>query len=348
VALRSCQDSCRILSFPVTISERKPEMITVARFTILCLLSLFFPAAYAGQDLPYALGGPFPSPVVFAPGQISTGDYESHAAFTPDGNEVYFLKNAPDFSFWTIVVSRFENGQWTEPEIATFSGQYSDADPFITSDGRRLFFISNRPTKAGEAKQDMDIWMVERKGAGWGEPMNPGEPLNSIGNEWYPTVSSNGTLYFGSDRAGGFGNTDLYRSKPSGGNFGSPENLGAPVNSTADEFEPWIAPDQSFLVFMAGRPDSLGAYDLYVSCAQKEKWGAVRNLGKPFNSSGKEFSPKITPDGKYFYFTSTRGFGNQPLSKRLSSEELIQKLHSSGNGLGDIYIVDIQSLNLCR
>ena len=105
---------------------------------------------------PYDSGKALSEPSVFAEGLISTGYFESHPAFTPDGRTLYFLRSTPNFSLWTILVSRFEKGKWTTPETAPFSGQYSDADPFITSDGSRFYFISRRPV-AGKSKPDLDI-----------------------------------------------------------------------------------------------------------------------------------------------------------------------------------------------
>ena len=125
---------------------------------------------------------------IFAEGVISTAEYESHSQFTPDGKQLYFVKSTPNFSFWTIARSRFENGKWTAPEVAPFSGQYSDADPFITADGSRLFFISNRPAP-GKTNRDLDIWVMEKTSTGWSEPRNPGSPVNSPGNEWFPTAT---------------------------------------------------------------------------------------------------------------------------------------------------------------
>ena len=72
---------------------------------------------------------------IFAAGVILTDEYESHPQFTPDGKVLYFVKSTPNFGFWTMALSRLENGKWSAPEVAPFSGQYSDADPFITSDG---------------------------------------------------------------------------------------------------------------------------------------------------------------------------------------------------------------------
>jgi Tol biopolymer transport system component len=298
---------------------------------------------------PYASSVPLPEPSVFAAGSISTGEHESHPAFTADGRTLYFLKNSPTFNFWTIVVSRFSRNRWSEPEVAPFSGQYRDADPFITADGSKLYFISDRPASVAvgkETERSLDIWFVERKGSGWSEPKSVGAPVNSNGNEWYPTLASDGTLYFGSDRAGGKGRTDIYRSRLVEGRYTEPENLGEAINTEFDEFEPYVAPDQSYLIFMAARRDGRGASDLYVSYRRAGEWTKATNLGDKINSSGSEYSPKLSPDGRYFFWTSTRGFGASPQPKRLIYTELLQKLRSPRNGLGDIYQIDIDALNL--
>src|SRR5438552_3239614 len=141
---------------------------------------------------------------LFQPGIISTGDAESHLSFTPDSKTVYFIKSTPAFNFWTIVESHLQDAHWTTPVVAPFSGQYADADPFVTKDNKQLWFISNRPLELGSpAKEDMDIWYVERTETGWSEPHHPGAPINSAGDEWYPSISDAGTLAFGSDRPEG-------------------------------------------------------------------------------------------------------------------------------------------------
>lgn len=286
-------------------------------------------------------------PTMFGEGIISTGDFDSHPAFTPDGKTLYFVRSNPSFNFWTILVSRFEKGRWRTPEVAPFSGQYSDADPFITLDGSRFYFISNRPV-AGKSKPDLDIWMMEKTDSGWSEPKNLGAPVNSSGNEWYPTVANNGTIYFGSDREGGKGRTDIYRSRLINGKYAQAENLGDAINTQFDEFEPYIAPDESFMIFMAGggRPDSLGGYDLYISYNRNGEWTKPRNLGDKINSSSNEYSPKISPDGKYFFWTSKRSFADKPMDMRLNYRELMKRLRSPRNGLGDIYQIDIGILNI--
>jgi hypothetical protein len=93
-------------------------------------------ASLAAQTAPYDSAKPLPKATLVAPGVISTGDYESHPTFTPDGREMYFLKMAPNFARWSIFVSRCEDGSWSQPEVAPFSGQYQDAHPYITADGK--------------------------------------------------------------------------------------------------------------------------------------------------------------------------------------------------------------------
>src|SRR5882757_5440572 len=89
------------------------------------------------------------SPHIFEEGIISTGDYETHPAFSPSGDTLYFLKGLPDANFFSICVSYRTNNKWSSPQIASFSGKYTDADPFVTRDGQTLYFVSNRPVYEG-------------------------------------------------------------------------------------------------------------------------------------------------------------------------------------------------------
>lgn len=329
------------------IKHRESILIGVLSVLSVCCFNYVISAESAiRRKHPYALDKPLNEPVVFGAGLISTGDFDSHPAFMPDGKTLYFVRSTPNFNLWTILVSRFANGKWTRPEVAPFSGQYSDADPFITSDGSRLYFISNRPS-AGKTKPDLDIWVVEKTANGWGEPKNVGAPINSPGSEWYPTVSYNGTIFFGSDREGGKGRTDLYRARLVGGKYTEAENLGDQINTQFNEFEPLISGDESFLIFMGGgRTDGHGGFDLYLSHNRNGVWTKPVNLGEKINSSGNEYSPTISPDGKYFFWTSARSFAERPLEKRLNFQELTRRLHGPANGLGDIYQIDLQALNI--
>jgi len=299
-----------------------------------------------GQDLK-----PVNEPTIFAPGIISTGDYEVCPEFSPDGRTFYFVQSTPDANFWTIVFSRLVAGKWSAPQVAPFSGQYSDADEFITADGRQMFFISRRPVGpeiSPNAAGKLDIWVMDKLANGnWGEPKNLGRPVNSEGSEFFPTLTRDGTLYFGSGRAGGFGGIDLYRSRLVNGKYQQPENLGAAINSRFDDFEPFIAPDESFLIFMsAARPEGLGGFDLYISYNRGGQWTQARNLGAPINSTADELSPRLTRDGKFFFWASARSAIDRPKSRRLTIEESLRAYHSPQNGLGDIYYVDSSVLKI--
>jgi Tol biopolymer transport system component len=312
----------------------------------LLIISVLCALLWSGtSEPPYASKQPLTEPTIFGSGIISTADFDSHPAFTPDGKTLYFLRSGPNFNFWTILVTHFEKGKWTTPEVAPMSGQYRDADPFITSDGKRFYFISDRP-KEGSTEASLDIWFMDKVGNDWGPPQNLGAPINSAGQEWYPTVAQDGTMYFGSDRPGGKGRTDIYRSRLVDGKYTQPENLGDAVNTQFDEFEPYISPDQKYLIFMAQRPDGHGGSDLYISYQRDGAWTKATNLGDKINSSGSEYSPMVTPDGKYFFWSSTRSLPATSQTKHLTYADLLNKLRNPGNGLGDIYQIDIAALNI--
>jgi hypothetical protein len=317
------------------------------RYTTSFLALLFV----SGQTIEaqYATTKPVSEPTVFAPGVISTGDYEVCPQFSANGQTFYFVKSTPDANFWTIVFSRFESGKWSDPQVAPFPGQYSDADEFITRDGNQMFFISKRPlpNATNREPRKLDIWVMDKTATGWSQPRNLGAPVNSEESEYFPTLTNDGTLYFGSRRAGGKGGVDLYRSRLVNGKYEEPEDLGDAINTQFDEYEPFIARDESFLIFMAGgRPDGLGGFDLYISYNRNGQWTKPKNLGAPINSPADELSPRITPDGKYFFWASSRSLIVKPRGRSWTVQDLSNAYHSPGNGLGDIYYIDLSALKI--
>ena len=287
---------------------------------------------------------PDATPKILAPQVLSTGDDESHASVSADGHTLYFLKNTPSFDFYTIVYSELHDGKWSRPRTAPFSGHYSDADIVFTADGRRAYFVSARPLD-GKPRTDMEIWTIERDASGrWGEP-RPVPELSSPTDEWFPNLTADGTIYFGSDRAGGSGGTDIWRARFVNGKFQPPQNVGAPVNTKGDEIEPFISADERTLIVAArNRGDAVGAYDLYVAQRSGARWDTPHHPGPPINSTGWDFAPRLSPDGKIFIFTSNRGFGSQGPDRTLSFDQLEQRLRSPGSGLRDIYYVSAAAL----
>ena len=120
---------------------------------------------YLGQQLPGD------TPEFFAPGIVTTRYHEHSApAFSPDGSEVYwsaFLGPLQSKAPQVILYSEQKNGIWTKPEVAPFSGQYTEGNPFFSIDGSILFYGSKRPKNGKGEPEDRDIWYVERTSTGW-------------------------------------------------------------------------------------------------------------------------------------------------------------------------------------
>ncbi len=295
-----------------------------------------------------------PKPVLFAENIISTKDDEFGETFSPDGNTCYFCMKSPSTissNIIVICVSHFKNNQWSQPEIVSFSGNYWDFNPCISPDGQKLFFISLRPV-GGKKKNDTDIWMCKKNGDVWSEPKNIGAPVNTNGWELGCSVATDRTLYFST--TGISGNPDLYKSKFTDGKYQQPESLGDSVNSVYGETDPFIAPDQSYILFASqGRPDGMSdagasiSYargDLYISFFKDGKWTKAKNLGPAINSNAEESNPWVSHDGTTLYFTSERNFVTIPMKQKLNYSSLEEQLNKTGNGLGDIYQVPINAV----
>jgi len=251
---------------------------------------------YLGQRPPGATAE------VFAPGIFSFIQGEYGIAFSPDGKDCFFsVKESSGRESM-----QFMSGQgsfWTPPQNAPFVSRFNDCDPFFSSDGQRLYFISTRPDK-GRAEKDWDIWYVKRTKRGWSEAINIGSPVNSAMNEYYVSITKDGTIYFASNRTSGSGSYDIYRCRLEDGRYTRVVNLGDAINSKHMEHDPFIAPDESYLIFTSGeRSDGFGEGDLYISFRGKDgTWNEAKNLGKAFNTSGYDFCPMVSPNGKYFFF----------------------------------------------
>jgi Tol biopolymer transport system component len=241
---------------------------------------------------------------LFAPGVISTPMEEYRIAIDTDGRTVYFARSEEFFPASrkaTILRAELVDGKWTPPTIASFSGTYPDIDPFISPDGKRLYFSSIRPVD-GEQRTDLDLWYVERTPDGWSEPRNLGE-VNSRYDELYPSVAPDGTLYFGSNRPGGSGGWDIWKALPGKDLRYGPAIHLPNVNSAADEFNPAISPDGRYLVFTSiGRTENLGMGDLYVSWRNGPYWSLPVRLNPRVNTPADEYHPVFSPDGRGLYF----------------------------------------------
>lgn len=293
---------------------------------------------YIGQEPPGA------EPELFAPGIVTSGLSTRDVAILPDGSEIYFGLFLPNYKFAAIAYTRLDDGRWTRPEIAPFSGKYRDLEPCISPDGSKLFFLSYRPLETGgEATDNEDIWVVDRVDDGWGEPYNIGPPVNSEAGEFFPSVTNDGTLYFTRFNTQTRGN-EILRSRFVDGRYAEPERLPDQVNCGRDRFNAFVAPDESYSIVPAfGMEDSVGSVDYYIVFRNPDDtWSEPVNMGDKVNTDGaQEYSPYVTRDGKYFFFMSSRtrfdeGYHN--LSLTLADILEIHKAPEHGNS--SIYWMD--------
>jgi len=229
------------------------------------------------------------------PKGVSSPQFESHAAFDPLTGDFYFVRSSPKFEGWRILVSRCGSKGWSEPAPPAFAGDGVEADPYFTTDGRRLYFISTRSTD-GVQRKDLDIWRVDRDGKGArGAPVRLPEPINSTGQEWFPRPAPDGWLYFGSDRPGGLGRTDIWRARAGEAGRWIVENLGPAVNTAGDEYEPLPSPDGTRMIVMA-------ADGLYETKRTATGWSPRAKLPPEVNVNGTEIGAVFSPSGKSLLF----------------------------------------------
>ncbi len=295
---------------------------------------------YLGQNPPGL------TPEIFAPGIISTGYHDGCITFSPDGNELFY--HFGGHGRMVILHMKQENGRWTMPQVASFSGQYRDGEPHFSHDGNKLLFRSTRPLDGkGEPMEYVDNWIVERSETGWGEPKNLGRPINSEKNDLYPMLSRTGDLYFASDRDGGW---DIYVSKFEDGEYAEPRKLSDAINSEFGDWDAYLAPDESYLLFGSnGRSDGFGESDLFISFRKKDgTWTKSKNMGSQINTFYREVDPVVSPDGKYIFFRSNRRIHESYSETPITYDELLRIFDSPGNGEGDIYWVDAKVIEALK
>lgn len=291
---------------------------------------------YLGQTLPGD------EPELFAPGFINRGLYTRDIALMPSGDELYFTISFGNFTYSAIMVTREIDGEWTEPQVAPFVDlDYLNIEPFISPDGKKLFFLSNRPLENEEEnKKNADIWVVDRTENGWTEPYNLGAPVNTDDDEFFPSVTADGTIYF-SRSPKSRRPTHIYRSRLVDGKYQEPEQLPDTVQVGRSRFNSFISPDESYMIFCSyGHDNSLGSTDYYISFRnEKDEWTTPLNLGKRINTAdGTEYSPYVSPDGKVFFYMSSRVNDNNFVGEEKILLKDIQRFTTlPGNGNACIY-----------
>jgi hypothetical protein len=274
------------------------EMLSTAgkifRTMVSVLIMLSFIACSGKREIDF-LGQtpPDETPKIFAPDIVSTELDEFGCTLSPDGRELYFTRTFLDPRRHTIMVCKRGPAGWSQPEIADFSGEHSEAEPNFSPDGKRLFFGRLRVTEQNTMVSE--IYVMERTADGWRNPeyIMPG---------MFATISNSDILYF-TDISGGMQRGDIVKSEYINEEYSEPELLDGGVNSPAQDAHPFIAPDESYILFDSNRPGGHGSSDLYI-CFQNEdrSWGDALNLGEPINTPQYDAIPSVSPGGGYLFF----------------------------------------------
>jgi Tol biopolymer transport system component len=258
---------------------------------------------YLGQDTPGM------TPTVFSPEILGNYENKQSPVFSPDGKSLYITIIKPPRDFSTFFMNK-RNTHWTKPFIPDYFKQNNIRYPFVSPDGKKLFFvIMDSREEGGKIIYNSDIFTADVISTGvWDQLHRLGPIINSEYHERSPSVTRDGTLYFYSDRDGGMGGVDIYRSLLKDGHYIEPENLGDKVNSEHNEYNPFISPDESYLLFNSNnRPDSHGSHDIYISFRKDDgSWTEVKNLGARVNTTASESKPHVSPDGNFLFFSSSR------------------------------------------
>jgi hypothetical protein len=233
-------------------------------------------------------------------------DNQMGLVFSPDGESAFWVAwngrwGSESAGKRTIYMSQRKDGAWSAPLTMPFSATYSDDDPFVSPDGRWLYFVSNRPASDNDKSSDGDIWrycLADRRGL---ERLS----INSEMEEYSPVVTASGTLYFASTREGGYGQGDLYMATQKGRDFNAPTILGSAINSATGEWNLWVSTDETEMIFEASsRATNVSASgDLYYSYRSAQGWEPAIPLER-LNTSGSDLMPRMHPNNETLFFTT--------------------------------------------
>lgn len=227
-------------------------------------------------------------PEPFAPGLVSTSGWEYYGGLTPDLKEFYYIRKGEEKdgkSKMELVVLQNNNDQWQKSVVSPRVGT-----PFISPDGKTMYLSKKYRERTDKGD--------------WSELKNLDAPFDSLPTMRL-TVSSKGTYFFDEFKRDFTG--DIRYSRIIDGQYEEPKLLNKKIN-TGKSFHPFIAPDESYLIFDSKREGGYGDSDIYISFRkQDDSWGNPINLGDKINTEAWEACASITPDGKYLFFNRNMG-----------------------------------------
>ncbi|GAA0359743.1 hypothetical protein GCM10009092_24940 [Bowmanella denitrificans] len=262
------------------------------------LLTLLFPVlticsqSYANDHLPLLQGpylGQTPpglTPEPFAPGIVTTAGFDDGGVFTADMSEFYFIRKRADSNKFDTIIYQQQGNQWVE----TLSQEARPFYPFFSPDGKTMHL--------GKKYR-------ERTDSGWSEVQSLDAAFTDI-NIMSLSVSLKGT--YAIDERHPEEKGILRFSRLVEGKRQAPVPFGKEINAGTRNAHPFIAPDESYIMWDGIKDNGFGDVDLYISFRQPDgSWGEAINMGDKINTAAYEAGPKVTPDGKYLFFVRNMG-----------------------------------------
>ena len=237
---------------------------------------------YLGQKLPGT------TPQVFAPGIVSTEHRDHNAFFAPDMQSFYLTRKDNDDDKWSLIEFKLKNNRWYESVVGPRVGR-----PLMAPDDQTMHLGKH---------------YMERTESAWSEVKSLGPLFDR--DDWgimRLTASAQGTYIFDDYKSG-----DVIRiSTLKNGKRQAPTELGPEINTGKYNAHPFLAADESYLIWDGQRASGFGDSDLYISFRQPDgSWGEAINLGGEINTELREASAYVTPDGKYLFFNRTSHSGD--------------------------------------
>ncbi|AZJ35820.1 PD40 domain-containing protein [Tenacibaculum singaporense] len=256
---------------------------------------------YFGQKPPGSV------PEIFAPGIISIDSLiEGSITFNKEMNELFFQRRKREGSH-NIYTMKLIKGKWSRPQLAFFSTnkKYLDLHPRFSPNGDRLYFGSTRPLNDSVKSSGLHQWYIEKNENGWGSPILLLEKL--FDNEWIMCVNSTeqGNLYFNSkEKEEKLEDEGIYYSVNQGGEYSKLKKMSNNINTPGKWIaHPYIAPDESYIIYDAERTSKYENGDLYISFNHNGIWTKSYSLGSKINTEKSETGATVSPDGKYLFFS---------------------------------------------
>ncbi len=350
----------------------KSIMKTTKVLIVIWMITL--KAVCAQEDTPIPYFGQKPPgliPEIFAQGIISLDQYsEASITFSPDMKELFFARRKSGESH-NLYTMKWTDGQWSNAALAPFSTnkEYLDFHPRFSPRGDRLYFGSTRPLgdesdstemqrwRSKATLEKLHLWYVERSHVGWGQPIPLIEKPFEGRFIMCATPSGNGNLYFTSkEQDDKLADEGIYVAKKEGGEYNKFEKLSDMINGHGKWIaHPFVAPDESYVIYDAERSTGEDNGDLYVSFHKNGRWSESYSLGPEINTGLSQGAATVSPDGKFLFFRSAQE-GKETSSLFWVSTAVIDRLRpaefrlqevtyeiayaSKASGDGEVYLTD--------